>query len=118
MNNKNLNQINISIIVFIISSTLGLLFSTAINASEDKHGDEPAHEIELVLMADSLAQKMGVKTKSVQPGSLEVSARLYGSIVTDPASLSHVRARFDGIVTKVNANLGKKVEKGETLAVV
>jgi membrane fusion protein, heavy metal efflux system len=43
---------------------------------------------------------------------------VYGNIVTDPASLSHVRARFDGMVTKVNANLGNKVKKGETLAVV
>ncbi|MEO9605247.1 MAG: efflux RND transporter periplasmic adaptor subunit, partial [Lentilitoribacter sp.] len=57
-------------------------------------------------------------TQSVQTGSLNITTTVYGNIVTDPASLSHVRARFDGMVTKVNASLGEKVKKGETLAVV
>ena len=57
--------------------------------------------------------RQGLKT-----GSLNITPTVYGNIVTDPSSLSHVRARFDGMVTKVNANLGNKVKKGETLAVV
>ena len=51
-------------------------------------------------------------------GALSCCTTVYGNVVTDPASLSHIRARFDGMVTKVNANLGNKVKKGETLAVV
>ncbi|MDP5041214.1 MAG: efflux RND transporter periplasmic adaptor subunit [Paraglaciecola sp.] len=118
MNKKIVIKKQNTMLVFIFCSALGFFSSTTIQASEDAHGNAETHEDELVLMSDSMAQKMGVMTQSVQTGSLNITTTVYGNIVTDPASLSHVRARFDGMVTKVNANLGNKVKKGETLAVV
>ena len=118
MNKNILIKKQNTLLVFIVCSALGLFSSTTIQASEGEHGKEEAHKDERVFMADSMAQKMGVMTQSVQTGSLNITTTVYGNIVTDPASLSHVRARFDGMVTKVNANLGNKVKKGETLAVV
>ncbi|WP_339723289.1 efflux RND transporter periplasmic adaptor subunit [uncultured Paraglaciecola sp.] len=117
--NKNIliKKLN-TLLVFIVCSALGLFSSTTIQASEGEHGKKEALKDERVFMSDSMAQKMGVMTQSVQTGSLNITTTVYGNIVTDPASLSHVRARFDGMVTKVNANLGNKVKKGETLAVV
>jgi len=118
MNKKIVIKKQNTMLVFIFCSALGFFSSTTIQASEDAHGNVETHEDELVLMSDSMAQKMDVMTQSVQAGSLNITILVYGNIVTDPASLSHVRARFDGMVTKVNANLGNKVKKGETLAVV
>jgi len=118
MNKNILIKKQNTLLVFIVCSALGLFSSNTIKASEGEHGKEEAHKDERVLMSDSMAQKMGVMTQSVQMGSLNITTTVYGNIVTDPASLSHVRARFDGMVTKVNANLGNKVKKGETLAVV
>ncbi len=118
MNKNILIKKQNTLLVFIVCSALGLFSSTTIQASEGEHGKEESHKDERVFMSDSMAQKMGVVTQSVQTGSLNITTTVYGNIVTDPASLSHVRARFDGMVTKVNANLGNKVKKGETLAVV
>lgn len=118
MNNKTLIKNQNTLLVFFMCSVLGLLSSTAIQASEGEHGNEEAHDVEFVLMSDNMAKKMGVTTKSVQAGELDITTTVYGNIMTDPASLSHIRARFDGMVTKVNANLGNKVKKGETLAIV
>lgn len=118
MNNQTLTKKQNTLLVFLLCSALGLLSCTSIQASEGKNGDEETHKAEFVFMSKSMAQKMGVMTQSVQKGSLNITTTVYGNIVTDPASLSHIRARFDGMVTKVNANLGNKVKKGETLAVV
>jgi cobalt-zinc-cadmium efflux system membrane fusion protein len=114
---NTLNKHN-TLFTILLCTALGLTISTVAKASEGEHDKEEAHKNELVLMSDSMAQKTGVMTQSVQTGSLNITTLVYGNIVTDPASLSHVRARFDGMVTKVNANLGNKVKKGETLAVV
>ena len=118
MNNKTLIKKQNTLLIFIMCSVMTLLFCSAIQASEGEHGDEDTHDAEFVLMPDSMAQKMGVMTQSVNAGQLNITTTVYGNVVTDPASLSHIRARFDGMVTKVNANLGNKVKKGETLAVV
>ena len=118
MNNKTLIKKPNTLLIFIMCSVMTLLFCNVIQASEGEHGDEDTHDAEFVLMPDNMAQKMGVMTQSVNAGQLNITTTVYGNIVTDPASLSHIRARFDGMVTKVNANLGNKVKKGDTLAVV
>ncbi|MFT5939756.1 MAG: cobalt-zinc-cadmium efflux system membrane fusion protein [Paraglaciecola sp.] len=79
---------------------------------------EIIHDGEFVLMPEKIAQSTGVLTQKAQAGRLNITTRVYGNIVTAPSSLSHIRARFDGLVTQVNANLGNKVKKGETLAIV
>jgi cobalt-zinc-cadmium efflux system membrane fusion protein len=99
---------------------LSLLISPYLLASEDEHGheEEEQHQGEFVSMPGTMAHAMGVVTDKVQAGRLNITTTVYGNIVTDPASLSHIRARFDGMVTQVHANLGTKVTKGQTLAVV
>ena len=118
MNNKTLIKKQNTLLILIICSVITWLFSSPIYASEGLHGDEDTNNAEFVLMSDSMAQKMGVMTQDVNAGQLNITTTVYGNVVTDPASLSHIRARFDGMVTKVNANLGNKVKKGQTLAVI
>lgn len=93
MNKNILNKKQNALLVFIVCSALGFLSSTTIQASEGEHGKEEAHKDERVLMPDSMAQKMGVMTQSVNAGQLNITTTVYGNIVTDPASLSHVRDR-------------------------
>jgi len=118
MNNKTLINTQNTLLTFITCSVFILLISRPICASEGEHGGEDNHDSEFVLISDSMAKKMGVMTQSVIAGQLNITTTVYGNVVTDPASLSHIRARFDGMVTKVNVNLGNKVEKGQTLAIV
>jgi cobalt-zinc-cadmium efflux system membrane fusion protein len=120
MNIHSLNRRHTTLLIYFICSAFAFLFNTTLLASgsEDKHKDGEKHHAAFVLMSDKMAQSVGVLTEKVQAGRLNITTTVYGTVVTDPASLSHIRARFDGMVTKVNANLGNKVKKGETLAVV
>jgi len=43
---------------------------------------------------------------------------VYGRIVSDPENVSHVNARFDGVIRSVSASIGDVVKKGQALAVV
>jgi cobalt-zinc-cadmium efflux system membrane fusion protein len=97
-----------------------LLISFAAISGEGDHGDEKKdeHRNEFVTMTQEMAAQVGVTTQAVSAGTLNITKTVYGNVVTDPASLSHIRARFDGVVTRVNANLGDKVKKGAALAVV
>jgi cobalt-zinc-cadmium efflux system membrane fusion protein len=118
MNNQKL-KITRPCIVFLCSAII-IVVSTMSGASEDEHGheDENKHQGEFVVLPDKMAQAMNVLTQPVQAGQLNITTTVYGNIVTDPASLSHIRARFDGMVTQVSGNLGDKVKKGQTLAIV
>ncbi|MFT4941201.1 MAG: cobalt-zinc-cadmium efflux system membrane fusion protein [Paraglaciecola sp.] len=120
MNVQPLNRKLTTLLFVLICNTLGLLISLPSLAlgSEISHENEEIHDGEFVLMPDKMAQSVGVVTQKVQAGRLNITMRVYGNIVTDPASLSHIRARFDGLVTQVNTNLGNKVKKGATLALV
>ena len=62
--------------------------------------------------------KHDIVTASAASGSLSLTTRTFGRIVHDPASLSHIRARFDGVVKRIMVNIGDKVEKGDTLAII
>lgn len=97
-----------------------LLISFAAISGEGDHDDEKKdeHRNEFVTMTQEMAAQVGVTTQAVSAGTLNITKTVYGNVVTDPASLSHIRARFDGVVTRVNANLGDKVKKGAALAVV
>lgn len=101
-------------------SILTLLVSFPVFAltNDHQHEQEEHHADNVVVLSDELAQSMGVRTQIVQAGRLQITANVYGDIATDSASLSHIRARFDGMVTNVNAKLGDPVKKGQQLAVI
>ena len=118
MNIQTINSLAPRLLTILICSAISLFLSMPLLAADDEHGGADQHETELVVMPLERAQSMGVITRPVTAGQLNITATVYGTIVTDPASLSHIRARFDGIVTQVNGNLGHKVKKDETLAIV
>ena len=113
-----LNTLPRALRIFLICSAVGWSISTGLQASEAEHANDKTKGAKAVFMSNNMAQSAGVLTHKVQGGRLKITTTVYGNIVTDPASLSHIRARFDGMITKVNGNLGSKVKKGETLAVV
>ena len=45
--------------------------------------------------------------------TLHLTTTLYGRISADPASLSHIRARFDGVIKDVKVNIGDSQLKKE-----
>ena len=102
---KTKNLTYLSVIILALMSFLPL-------ASEDNHSSE------IVVISDAMAKKSGIETMAVSAGQLNHLVTLFGDITTDPASLSHIRARFDGVISNVKVNLGDKVKRGDTLATV
>lgn len=67
-------------------------------------------------IAQDIARKAGIMTAAAGPGSIERSLTTYGSLTTAPQQIARVRARFPGVATQVNVNLGDRVERGDVLA--
>ena len=99
-------------LVMLISSSL----TSVANSTEDAHSDEETDAHNVATISAATATASGIETLAVTGGKLNISSSVYGKVIADPASVSHIRARFDGIITDVNANLGQQVKKNDVLA--
>lgn len=87
-------------------------------ASESDNEQDGQHNNEVVTMSPELATANGIKTQPVTSGSLNLTKRLYGRLIADPSGFSHIRARFDGVITDVKVNIGEQVKRGEVIATI
>lgn len=96
------------------------LFAIAIEDHEHSPEEESGHKKQeaVVQMSDAMAEASGIGLLEATSGQLKHTTVAYGNIVTDPASLSHIRARFSGLITAVNATIGDNVKTGDVLVVV
>lgn len=78
---------------------------------EHEHGEETSSRIE-----DKMASQVGIVTSVSGPQELHQTITVFGSIVLAPEQLSHVRARFEGLVKAVKVTLGDRVKTGDVLA--
>ena len=69
-------------------------------------------------IAADVADAAGMVTEDAGPATLREGITVYGRVVSDPENVSHVSARFDGVIRSVRASIGDVVEKGQTLAVI
>ena len=103
---------------FVASSFAGETHSTL----ADKHADQKAVHSEPETLTsyidDDLAKQVGLKTSVAAPAKIEQSIELYGTLISGPEQLSHVRARFEGIIKSVSVTIGDKVKVGDLLAQV
>lgn len=90
--------------------------STHLNDHTD-HAHEDQKE-DTTTIAASMASQAGIVTELAASQKLQQSVRLYGSLVAGPDQLSHVRARFEGMIQSVNVNIGDQVNVGDLLAEV
>lgn len=80
-----------------------------------EHGHEESHSTSI---SASAAQAAGVTVALAGPGVIAQTVTAYGRLAVGPEQISHVRARFTGIIREVNATLGETVEAGRQLAQV
>lgn len=78
-----------------------------------EHGDENSSRIE-----DKMASQVGIVTSVSGAQELHQTITVFGTIVSAPEELSHVRARFEGLVKSVKVTLGDRVKAGDVLAEV
>lgn len=80
---------------------------------EHGHGEEQATRID-----DSMANQVGIETARASSQTIQQNIVVYGSLATGPEQLSHVRARYSGLIKSVTPTLGDKVKRGDLLAEV
>lgn len=91
------------------------------SSSNDDKEQEGAHEHHDELttnIEDNMAAKVGIETAQVSSQVLQQTIIVYGSLATGPEQLSHVRARYPGMIKWVKPTLGDKVKRGNLLAKV
>jgi len=83
----------------------------------DDHGDEGKHEEELITKIDrKIAAQVGIETALPRSQELNQAIISYGSLTTGPTQLSHVRARYTGMIKSVKPDIGDAVKRGDLLA--
>lgn len=90
---------------------------TATYAGKSYHWDYDSYEGRVELPAP-LAQAAGLVTTVASEGVLQERIKLYGNIVADPLRLSHIQARYPGLIRSVKPSIGMRVNAGEVLATV
>lgn len=89
------------------------------HGQDSGHDDEHAHEEEKATrIDDEMAARVGVETAKASSRILNQGIVAYGSLMTGPEQLSHVRARYSGMIKSVKRTLGDKVKPGDLLAQV
>lgn len=91
-----------------------LVGSNAI-AAEDEHEDS---EEGVVHISTALARELGIQTELASAGEINQSLLLYGRTMPDPQGISHVSARYPGMIVSISPSLGDRVEAGQVIAVI
>ncbi len=87
---------------------------TVDNGPHESH----AGDSEALPVAKSVAAELGIGSAAAGPARLQQTLRLYGRVVPDPQRVSHVRARYAGVIQQVSAQLGERVRAGDVIAKV
>lgn len=90
---------------------------SATHAGKRYHWAYDSYEGRIQLPA-TLAQASGLTTAIAAEGLLQERIKLYGTIVADPLRISHIQARYPGLIRSVKPSIGMRVKAGETLAMV
>lgn len=71
-----------------------------------------------VQIESSLAAAVGVRAEIAGAGVIRQTVHLYGKISPDPQQVSHITARYPGLIKSVKPALGDAVIAGEVIATV
>lgn len=86
------------------------------NNEHDNHVSHSDHENKnQTFISEKIASDAGIVTQQAGEKILYERIKLFGKTTTDPQQISHLRARFPGLIKKVNVSLGDKVKIGDVL---
>lgn len=89
---------------------------------DSDHGQDHDHEHEhppgRATLAPAIAEQTGITLAMAGPGTVQRTLILYGKTATAADRLSHIYARFPGIIKNVRVNIGDSVKAGAVLAEV
>jgi membrane fusion protein, heavy metal efflux system len=91
--------------------SFGLLAAEA----EEEHEEEEGHA-ESVTIDPAMAKQAGITMAAASPGVIRDAITVYGRTVIDPQGISQIRARFPGLVVRIEPGIGDSVAAGDTIA--
>jgi len=117
---NNTARIEHRAIAIILAAVVAMASVTAMagEGPQEGHEDEHHHEEAHVNISPETAAAAGISVRSAGGGIVERRVRVFGELVAAPEQRSAVRARFPGLVTAVNVNVGDRVERGQALATI
>ncbi|MBL4820021.1 MAG: efflux RND transporter periplasmic adaptor subunit [Gammaproteobacteria bacterium] len=71
-----------------------------------------------VHLKDAMAQTMGIGVHFAEAGIIHQTRLLYGKISPDPQQVSHITARYPGLIQAVRPTLGDTVSQGDLVITV
>ena len=87
---------------------------------DDQDGHEHEHEEGHGDASSSInaehARSSGISTGLASSGVLSRTIKTYGRVVVPPNQISHIRARFPGLIKAVSVDIGDVVDAGDLLA--
>ncbi len=111
------NLLKFSKLLAIAFFLIGLqLSSFAAEEQHDEEGHEEGDHAEFAEISAAMAAEQGILTAIATSGELELTLQLFGRTVPDPQLVSHVTARYPGMIRDIVPALGDRVEAGETIA--
>ncbi len=89
-----------------------------IHEHEDGHdGHHDTHdEQKTSTFSSDIAKKIGIKTAITGEQTIHKNILTYGNLTSGPEQLSHIRARYPGLIQAVFVSIGDQVEAGTKLA--
>ena len=97
---------------------LGTLCAAVLLVSSNAIAAEEEHEEEVVHISTSLAQELGIETELAGAGVINRDLLLYGRTMPDPQGISHLSARYPGMIVSMDVALGDRVEEGQIVATI
>ena len=88
------------------------------HGDEHGHADEHGHEEGHIEISNAIAKKSGIINSIATNAYIKKSTTVYGRTVIKPTSIRQIKARFSGLITKLNVNVGDNVKAGDILVEV
>lgn len=89
------------------------------HAEEEGHGDEAEHEeAQSTVIKTEAAKAAGITVETAGPVTIRESLPLTGKVILNPDAGAEIKARFPGVVKRLEKAVGDSVRKGDVLAYV
>ncbi|WP_158681635.1 efflux RND transporter periplasmic adaptor subunit [Microbulbifer pacificus] len=92
---------------------ISLAVCSPLIASENDRHNENSRTLELSPRA---LDNAALTTAVAGAGEVDQQLTLYGKLLPEPTAVSHIRARYPGVVSEVNVHIGDEVKKDQLLA--
>lgn len=110
-------KILLPLLIFLNITVFQMTYAKDLHEHSEGHGHHDEHE-SATDITNSMAKQVGIVTDLSGPQILHQILTTYGRLVAAPEQTSHVRARFSGVITSVNATIGDTLKADDLLAVV